>query len=319
MRTRTKVVLGASAAVGVHLLRQHQLRRPQAAINHEDFPGVIYEVGAAYVAHRPAHAPVQLTVVAVAGFLEDFRYFTELYADPALELILINNSGYHCPDQHQTPRRPTWAEPIAEEVGSIEYDARVLNLALSHLAQGQQLRVHGHSRGGAVVLEAARQAPAAFKTAEVILEAPVLPGAAAYPLLELAFNPVGLYLLPFNFALLKRSNPELFAKWMYPPLNPRKLELIKGLYFNPRSYEIILKNVHSMRRWITQTDRSIYACVRQGMILIPEHDTVLDRASMLASARLAAPALQVVETRGTSHFVTLDQPQVVPPLLRRAS
>ena len=44
--------------------------------------------------------------------------------------------------------------------------------ALEHLPRSPIVRVHGHSRGGAVVLEAASMRPELFKDVEVLLEAP---------------------------------------------------------------------------------------------------------------------------------------------------
>ncbi len=44
-------------------------------------------------------------------------------------------------------------------------------------------------------------------------------------------------------------------------------------------------NIHSLERWMNENDFSIYQYVKCGVILISEKDTILDRASMLASGQ----------------------------------
>ena len=157
----------------VHGLRTRLLRQRLPARNHETFEGVIEQVGESVVAYRSAGPSPHQSVIAIHGFLEDFRYFTALYRDPSLELVLVNNSGYHCPVIGWPAARASWSEvDNPYPVGSIEHDAFVFNLALTHRVTGARVRAHGHSRGGAVILEAARQNPALFRDVEVILEAP---------------------------------------------------------------------------------------------------------------------------------------------------
>ena len=300
---------------GLHGLRTWLLHRPLAAVNHERFSGTIFQLGESVVAYRPAQGPVHQTVIASHGFLEDFRYFTALYQDPALELILVNNGGYHCPDRAQVPQLPSWGNvtnPYA--VGTIEYDAFVFNLALQHLATGPHVRAHGHSRGGAVILEAARQAPERFRKVEVILEAPVLPGGKGHPVLELAFSAPGRYLLPINFAWLRHVDTVRWGGFMFTPLTPRKAELVRGLYFSPKSFDIVLKNLKSMQDWIETQDASLFRNILHGTILIGARDLVLDRAAMLRSAQTAPTGWRIIETHGTSHFISLDQPGAIPAL-----
>lgn len=198
-------------------------------------------------------------------------------------------------------------------MGSIEHDAFVFNLALMHRVTGQRVRAHGHSRGGAVILEAARQNPALFRDVEVILEAPVLPGGQGHPagagLLGAGPLPVADHLhaaAPDRRRTLRRIRLR--------PLTPRKVELVRGLYFSPKTFRIVLENLISMRQWIAGHDRSIFANILNGTILVGASDRVLDRPSMLRSARTAGSGWRVVETRGTSHFVSLDQPDTVPAL-----
>jgi pimeloyl-ACP methyl ester carboxylesterase len=314
------LILMGVFGVGFHGLRTWLLRRPLAPVNHEHFGGTIYQVGESVVAYRPAQGTARQSVIAIHGFLEDFRYFTALYQDPSLELILVNNSGYHCPDREQMPQSVSWGNHANPHgIGTIEHDAFVFNLALQHLVTGARVRAHGHSRGGAVILEAARQAPERFREVEVILEAPVLPGGKGHPALELAFSAPGRYLLPISFSLLRHVDTVRFGGFMFTPLTPRKAELVRGLYFSPKSFDIVLKNLKSMQDWIETRDASVFGNIPHGAILIGARDLVLDRAAMLRSAQTAHPTWQVIETHGTSHFVSLDQPSVVPEFMAPAS
>ncbi len=309
---RILILVGLFGA-GFHALRSWLLHRPLAPVNHEHFAGTIYEVGESVVAYRPAQGAARQSVIAIHGFLEDFRYFTALYQDLSLELILVNNSGYHCPDREQMPQPAPWGNVTnPHPIGTIEHDAFVFNLALQHLVSGTQVRAHGHSRGGAVILEAARQAPERFREVEVILEAPVLPGGKGHPALELAFSAPGRYLLPINFSLLRHVDTVRFGGFMFTPLTPRKAELVRGLYFSPKTFDIVLKNLKSMQDWIETRDASLFGNIPQGTILIGARDLVLDRAAMLRIAKTAPSGWQAIETQGTSHFVSLDQPSVVP-------
>jgi pimeloyl-ACP methyl ester carboxylesterase len=251
--------------------------------------------------------------VAIHGFLEDWRYFTGLYCDPAVELICINSGGYHCPDNHAATVIPDWSQDPPYPLGTIAYDAHVLNQALVHLGRGRKVRVHGHSRGGAVVLEAARHRPELFETVEAVLEAPVLPGGEAHPALALAFNRVARYLLPFNFALMRRIPAKWYARWVFRPLNPRKLALVSELMSNPRTDRVALTNANDIESWMKETDSDIYDNLPRGCVLIAESDLVLDRRRMIDSA-VQAEGLQVRKTEGTSHFVTLDRPESLPVL-----
>ncbi|MEZ5569937.1 MAG: hypothetical protein R3E54_16640 [Halioglobus sp.] len=97
--------------------------------------------------------------------------------------------------------------------GTIEHDAFYVTLALEHLARGTRVSLHGHSRGGAVALEAGRQSPRLArppdKSVTAILEAPVLPGARAAgrssdPLRHALIS----YLLPVALGLLRNASAE---------------------------------------------------------------------------------------------------------------
>lgn len=297
----------------LHLLRQHLCTLVQAPVNHEAFTGKLYKVGDSVVAYRPARIKARATVIAMPGFLEDHRYFTQLYNDDDIELILINSCNYHPPVIPNHAENCGFFNKNGFPLASVDYDAAVLNWATQTLVTTDQVRVHGHSRGGAVVLEAVKQNPALHQQHEIVLEAPVLPQGKGHPSLEMALGTsVGLYLLPLFVPLLKRIPVDLYAPIIYRPLNQRKKEVVAGLFYNPKTYQTILDNIHDLEQWMQKTDYSIYQFVRRGIILIGEKDTVLDRASMLLSARQAGNQFKVIETRNTSHFVSLDDPASVP-------
>jgi len=66
--------------------------------------------------------------------------------------------------------------------------------------------------------------------------------------------------------------------------------------------------------WMEQWDTSILANIRQGTILVPETDRILDREAMMNAARHSSTSVRIVETRGTSHFITLDSERWVPSM-----
>ncbi|MBV1869946.1 MAG: alpha/beta hydrolase [Gammaproteobacteria bacterium] len=303
-------------AVGVHALRQYLMTAEQVPKNHEEFSGKLFKVGQAVVAYRPAKNQATATVIAMPGFLEDHRYFTALYNESDVELLLINSCNYHPPVIPCNPKSCGFFNRLGFQEGSIEYDAAVLNWVAENLVTTNNIRLHGHSRGGAVVLEAIKQQPDLHQASEVVLEAPVLPQAKGYPALELALGTVGLYLLPLTSPIIKRIPAGLYVPLLYRPINNRKAALLGGMFYNPKNYKTIIDNVQFLSEWMDGNDFSIYKNVHKGTILIGEKDTVLDRRSMLASALKGGDNIRVVETKNTSHFVSLDTPEVVPPIER---
>ncbi len=214
------------------------------------------------------------------------------------------------PVSQPTYTTANWARTPDYRAGTIAYDAAVLNLALEHLVSTRQVRVHGHSRGGAVALEAARQRPDLFESVEVILEAPVLPQGKPYA----EVPAIARWLFPF-FLLLWQQQPisdRNRAVWGSLE-NPRKRELIWGYPFNARHCSTLVTNIADMNRWMAETGTDSYRCVQRGAIVVPARDRVLDPRAMLSSAR-QAENLQIIEVEDCSHFVILDQPEAIPPL-----
>ncbi|MBV1873719.1 MAG: alpha/beta hydrolase [Gammaproteobacteria bacterium] len=296
-----------------HVFRQGLVNREHEIKNHEYFNGVSYQVGAASVGHRKVNESPDKTVVCMPGFLEDQRYFTELYNDPEIELILLNSANYHLPITSAQPQLTGFSNEQGYAENTIEYDAAVLNWTLSNLASSSNVRVHGHSRGGAVALEAAKQEPALHQKNEFILESPVLPQAKAWPPLDKVLGgSVSQYLLPLFVPFIKRAPVSLYAPILYRPLSSRKKTLIAGLFYAPKTYQTIIDNVTDLERWMFTADYSLFENINNGVILIGQKDTVLDRASMLESAGYAGDKFRIIETQGTTHFITQDVPEYIP-------
>jgi hypothetical protein len=63
-----------------------------------------------------------------------------------------------------------------------------------------------------------------------------------------------------------------------------------------------------------RTDASLNENIRHGTFLIPQIDRILDRESMLASARQSPTTMRIIETQAPSHFITLDSKEWLPSL-----
>ncbi|MGH7436123.1 MAG: alpha/beta fold hydrolase [Polyangiaceae bacterium] len=303
------VALLALAAL-VLVVRAWLLRRESPRRHHEPFDGVVYRVGEAAVAERRVSDP-RATVVAMHGYVEDMRYFLGLYDDPSIQVITLTSCGYHVPVTDVVIDEPAWATTPTAPPGTIAYDAAVLVQALEHLPRSKTIRVHGHSRGGAVVLEASVARPDLFEGVEVVLEAPVLPRARS--LMEP--NGLMLWLYPFVIPLWKRSPLMSIVSRGFGRLDDaRKRELLSAMPHNPKRSSICVANVADLLAWMRERDASMFAHVKRGVVLVASHDRVLDSDAMHRSATLGGPALEVVRVSGSSHFVALDRPDAFPRL-----
>ena len=194
-------------AVIVYLLYRYRRRLlvdECPRLNFEAFEGDVYQVGETYVARRKAAKKPKQSIICIHGFVEDMRYFTELYEDPHIELILVTNSGYHCPFSTKDLIQPEWAEANPFLPYSIEYDAFALRLAVENLATTSKVKLHGHSRGGAVVLDAMRQSPATLSKSEVILEAAVLPQGKALFGRSMSLPTIMEWIFPISLGLMSK-------------------------------------------------------------------------------------------------------------------
>lgn len=290
------------AVVVLLVVRWRLVHRVQSPLDPEPFEGNVYRVGEATVLERASRDP-SMTVVCMHGYLENFHYFTEFYADPAVQLILISSADYHAPEPTATP---PWPRDVPGVPGTIEYDAAVLVQALEHLPRAENIRVHGHSRGGAVVLEASVLRPDLFTRVEVVLEAPVLPGGQT----RTPISAVTLFALPFIVPLWRKNPISKQNRALWGQLDdPRKRQVISALAFNPRHIRTMLANLVSIAAWVKRTDAKHLSAVR-GKVIVPGDDRVLDPESMRASAERAGDRLEIVSVPGSSHFVLFDEPRL---------
>ncbi|NMO17058.1 alpha/beta hydrolase [Pyxidicoccus fallax] len=303
----------AGTIILVLAMRQWLLHRECEPSKSEPFDGVVYQVGKAAIAERRSDNP-RATVICMHGFVADMRYFTDHYSDPDLQLILLTSCDYHVPISNPRHASVPWAKVPTEREGTIPYDAAVLIQALEHLPKTDTIRVHGHSRGGAVILEAASMRPDLFQRVEVVLEAPVLPQARPY----VSTTAAQLWLLSFVIPLWRKQpiNPRNLKTWGPLENNPRKRELIMAFPFNPKRVATMVSNLRGIDDWMHERDASLFKNVPNATVIVPGKDRVLDSQSMLESARKAGPSLNVVTVDGCSHFPIWDRPDVLPTLAR---
>lgn len=303
---------------GIAALRQRQLDRPTWPIYAKDFDGDILRIGACHALVRRAAVAPRATVVCVPGFLEEVWYFDGLYEDPDLDCIYLNNADYHVTTVAPEARAQAvdWDRPQPYAVGTISHDAAVLNQVLTHLLRDAPVRLHGHSRGGAVVLEAALQSPELHRRLEIeyVLEAPVLPQGRIHPSLALAATAPGLWLLPALFPLLRRLPMRELGRLAFGPPHGQKLELASRLWFNARRARTVVTNVSDIQSWMSSRTTGAYDALREARvwILVAERDLILSRRHMARSARQAVGAARVAEVPATSHMLAQDAPQEIP-------
>ena len=309
--------------LALHGYREYWLRRKLPQLYTSEFSGELIKVGTTYIGLRPARKDSQRTIICFPGFLEDMRYFENLYAEEEAELILVNNANYHCPflneketgnvGQLDWPKNPF-------KIGTIEYDGFYLGLVLERLAGGREVYLHGHSRGGAVVLETGRQYPELTNSKErpvnAILEAAVLPqartvGNGSKPLT----HRILCYFMPIFFGLSRNISTQRLLKLpMMRPTNPLKTELLKSIFVNSQRYATCVNNVQSIVSWQRTIGFEVYDNFPTLSIVMGARDTTLDGPSMLASAEQGQArnnGLSIIRTKGTNHFISLEQPDTI--------
>jgi pimeloyl-ACP methyl ester carboxylesterase len=288
-----------------------------------DFEAKIYEIGESRIAVLEGDHETSRSIICFPGFLEDIRYFIALYAEEDCQLILVNNAAYHFAiDDDNITALDCAQNPYP--CGTIEYDGFHVGHILEKLATGNEVLLHGHSRGGAVVLEAGRQYPHLTRDSgryvRAVLEAPVLPGAKAAGGLSrpIAFALTKL-LLPIFLGLSRKAPVErLMNQPRMQPSNPLKTEICGSIFFNPIQYATCVTNIVSIRDWQRDTSDDVYSNYDRVDVVMGARDDVLDNASMAASAERGAvlnESVNLLRTQNTSHFVTLEQPEYLRSLL----
>ncbi|MFT6052664.1 MAG: pimeloyl-ACP methyl ester carboxylesterase [Halioglobus sp.] len=319
----TLLVLVLLFVLAIHAYREYWHRRHLQQIHRGEFAGELMKVGTSYIARKPAKNNCSRSIICFPGFLEDMRYFQDVYKDDDAELILVNNANYHCPflaesdTDHVT--KLDWPEnPYA--IGTIEHDAFYLGLTLEHLANGREVLMHGHSRGGAVVLETGRQYPELTNSKEravsAVLEAPVLPqartaGNASEPLQHW----LSCYFIPIYFGLSRTISTERLLKLpMMRPTNALKTHLCLSIFSVSRSYATCVTNVKSIVDWQRRTGFDVYCHFDSITVVLGERDSSLDKTSMHVSALQGEKQnkrLSILMTKGTNHFISLEQPETM--------
>jgi hypothetical protein len=303
--------VGETALQAVHA---RKLIKPIEQTYTEMFSGKVYTVGKGAVSVRNHSGKAEQTVIGVHGFLENHCYFTQSYQDPSTELILLTCSNYHIPVSGPMPEPAAWEVPIKHLEATIEYDANILNQTVLNLPTTNRIRIHGHSRGGAVILEAISQQPELYENIEIILEAPALPGGKTHPLISALLEPVSHGMWPWIIRFINSTPSTSYGQMFFGKMNTRKKQLLHKLFTATKNHLTIVRNIENLFAWMEKADYSAYEHMRHGTFLIPKIDRILDRNLMLASALKSSNAVRVVETSAVSHFITLDDQDWVPSM-----
>jgi len=282
----------------------------------EPFQGSMLRLGHNLVclpdrSHLPAGPVGRTTLVCFPGFLEDMRYFLDVHRNTPARLIIINNANYQNPFCGVTPSIPGWFKGNPHALGTIAHDAYCLNQVLEHMTGPERVVVHGHSRGGAVVLEAGVQAPERARDVDALLEAAVVPRGRLFGGGERRLEPVGFFLFPFVLSLLRVLPARLLLDspmmWV---TNDIKNRIVAALPFTPRQYATAVINSRNIIQWQAAADYGSYGNYRRTTLFVGERDGVLCRTAMLESAARSG-AVDVVETTGTDHFISLEAPDII--------
>jgi len=308
-------------ALLIHLSRQYLANKHWQAPTGETFNGELIALGDNLVclpdrSHINSEALAKTTLVCFPGFLEDMRYFLEVHKDTPARLIIINNGNYQNPFDRQPAAAPAWFVQPPQPLGTIAHDANCLNQVLEHMCGTEKIIVHGHSRGGAVVLEAGSQQPQQVKSIDALLEAAVVPQGRLAGNLEKKLKPAGLYLAPFIFALMRRQSEarrlKLPMMWV---TTPSKEKIVACIPFTPKQYSTSVTNNANIIDWHANSGYEYYDNYQRISLLVGQRDSVLWREAMLKSAA-QAERVEVIETQGTDHFISLEKPKLVQDLLR---
>ncbi|MDX1693580.1 MAG: alpha/beta hydrolase [Ketobacteraceae bacterium] len=315
------IVLILVTGIAVHNYRHFILHRHNDPLDRLPFEGRVYRLGDNLVAHRNGPAHANRTVVCMPGFMETIAYFVELYQDEEVDLILVNNCCYQSPVEDDTAIHPDWYVSNPYEPGTVQYDAFVMVQVIQHLPRTDNIVLHGHSRGAAVMLEAGRllqRMPRQRRIYTALLEAPVLPrgkarGHDAPLLVRIAVR----YFMPLAFYRYRRNATRYLKFGGYcQPHTDIKQHIISQYFRNPQQYHITITNLRGMDQWVDETDVDIYRYLDQVVVMVPEKDIVLDRNSMYRNA-IGHANVRVLEVDRADHFISLERPEYVRSLVRR--
>ncbi len=310
-----------SAPAKVGAMGPGQMRNLTRPIDHtysEMFSGRVYRIGKGAASVRNHSGTAVHTVICVHGFLANHCYFTDTYEAPTTELILLTCSNYHIPVNGVTLEDAPWDTDIEALEGTVEHDACILNQVLVNLPSSRNIRIHGHSRGAAVILEAIIRQPELYRHVEVVLEAPVLPQGRLHPLVTSILKPIRHAMWPYLIRLINRTPSSIYSQTFFGRMNPRKKLLLRKVFSTTRDPLTVVRNIENIIAWMEQRDTSVYRLIAKGYILLPGTDHILDHAALMASASQCPEHISIVQTNTPSHFITLDDRGWIPRLMSMA-
>jgi hypothetical protein len=309
--------------VGFHLCRQVIAKALLPEPDPIEFASDVFSVGETLFAIRHGGETASKTIVCFPGFTETISYFVDLYKDEDCQLILVNNCLYHLPLAQSTPRKLNW-ERNPYEQATIEHDAFYFSKIVREFSSGQDIFLHGHSRGAAVVLEAGRQSPeitrGSGKTVTAILEAPVVPQGKSVGVSDSAIaSAVTAYLIPIIFKLYSYSSEESLRKSaMMQPTNDLKTRIIMQSFRSPKYYWVCVKNARNIAQWQARHSYALYENFHRIFVLQGERDEILVNTAIEASAMEGQKLngmLSIQKTCNTNHFISLEQPHYILDIL----
>lgn len=283
----------------------------------EPFSGDVYKIGHGFMSVRKSSNNVSCTVIGVHGFLENHCYFTSIYSDPDVELILQTCCHYHLPIVNPNIKYPDWEIANKSPENTISYDANILTQGIERLPSTNHIRVHGHSRGCAIIIEAARRRPDLFRNVEVILEAPVLPGGELHPLFGTFVEAMTFTLWPTMVSLGRKMSKSPISQLVLGAMKGRKRHLLENLLNSTRDALTIVRNVEDLVCWMRQQPISLLDNILNATLLLPKQDRILKVSAMKLAAASANQRVKVVCTECPSHFIALDHPEMIPDIKRK--
>ncbi|MCG8668841.1 MAG: alpha/beta hydrolase [Pseudomonadales bacterium] len=308
------ILVAGIIALGVHIYRHRTLHNPTKPKKQIPFDGTIYQLGDVVVAKRRMMNTPGKTVICMPGFMETMSYFFDVYKDEEdVELILVNNCGYHSPINTRMSETPSWFNPSNPfQAGTIEHDAFIIGQVVDNLVTTNQIVLHGHSRGGAVMLESAKHISQQNRQLAAILEAPVLPqGKARGHEMPKFMRMLMKYYLPLVFHYY-RDNALSYLRFggYRHPATPVKEKIISEYFSNPKHYRVAVTNIESIDRWTESNNQSMYQYLDDISVLIPAKDIVLDRNYMIKSSAMC-DHVKRVDVEKADHFISLERPDFI--------
>ena len=303
-------------AILVPIIRRGLAKRNWSAPPPEAFNGTMLQLGDNVVclpdrSHLPAEVVGRTTLICFPGFLEDARFFLEVHRDTPARLILIGNANYQNPFDSASISTPPWFTGNPHPLGTIAHDAYCMNQVIEHMTGPERVVLHGHSRGGGVILEAGNQRPELTSSVEAILEAAVVPRGRLYDNGEKKLQPVGFYLFPFILSLMRilPESTRLKSPMMWVT-NATKDKIVAAIPFTPKQYATAQINSANIIEWQARSSYQSYDHFKRATLFVGERDSVLCRKAMLDSAAQSS-SVEVVETAGTDHFISLETPNTI--------